>query len=318
MLRSVIRVVAAVASALPWIVSTASCAGGRAPEVVVNEKVAIVPGVRAGWVGWCALMLGNGTCAATGHRPVLVEAWTGSSPPPVTEGMALTTSETTALALYEAQVLSARPPKVRYVPWKAAHVIPTERESTLPKGLRVAVVQLRGVFIGPRRLPPRFVPLNARGTPILEAATQTAIGIEVPTRAVNASTVLPGDPCVIEVRHLSEALVFGARVVVQAGSHRGLIGRPFMSCSNTLVQLGGWRVTAAVLIDAVKPGDTPAALPEMQSVAGHLGTFEAVCSEGRMVARRIPGAWLVATGGSGLQQRLTVLEHLRASVRVRN
>jgi hypothetical protein len=33
-----------------------------------------------------------------------------------------------------------------------------------------------------------------------------------------------------------------------------------------------------------------------------------------MIARRIPGAWLVVANGENLQQRLILLEHLHATV----
>jgi hypothetical protein len=54
----------------------------------------------------------------------------------------------------------------------------------------------------------------------------------------------------------------------------------------------------------------------MKTLAGHPGVFEAQSSEGRMVARRIPGAWLVVTEEttSGLAVPVELLEHLRATI----
>jgi hypothetical protein len=298
------------------VAGTASCSSGQTSEVVVDEKVLLVPQVRAGWVGWCALLQHGGGCEASGHSPILVETWGGASPPPVTEGMALTTRQVAALAIYQGHGLSIHPRRVRYVPWRRWHAISTRTEPTLPDGLRVAVVQLRGLFIRPSMLPPRFVPVNASGKPLAETANPEAIGVETPTRHVSATATTSTGPCRIGALHLHGVLAFGAYVILRASSHRGLIGRPFMSCASTLYELAGWRVTAAVLLDAVKPGAVPAMLPNMQPVPRHHGVFQALCSEGEMVARRIPGAWLVATGGNGLQQRLMVLEHLKASVHI--
>jgi hypothetical protein len=78
-------------------------------------------------------------------------------------------------------------------------------------------------------------------------------------------------------------------------------------------------LTAAVLLDAAHPGATPARLPDMKPLPGHAAIFEAPCSVGVMVARRIAGAWLVVEEGgedatSDWQQPLRLLEHLRATV----
>ena len=71
---------------------------------------------------------------------------------------------------------------------------------------------------------------------------------------------------------------------------------------------------AAVLLDAERPGTDPPRLPAIQALAGHPGLFEAPSSEGRVVARRIPGAWLVATeqGPGSLVPALELLKNLQA------
>jgi hypothetical protein len=67
------------------------------------------------------------------------------------------------------------------------------------------------------------------------------------------------------------------------------------------------------VLNAAHPGARPEQLHDFKPMPGHPGAFEAAGWTG-LVARRIPGAWIVVEGGSGLQQRLTVLEHLRASI----
>jgi hypothetical protein len=97
-------------------------------------------------------------------------------------------------------------------------------------------------------------------------------------------------------------------------SFTGLIGRPFLSCVDTQYELNGSLLDAGVLLDATHPGVAPAALPGMRPVAGHGGVVQAPGWDGKLVGLRTGHAWLLVEGGSSLQQRLTVLEHLRAAV----
>jgi hypothetical protein len=53
----------------------------------------------------------------------------------------------------------------------------------------------------------------------------------------------------------------------------------------------------------------------MKPLAGHSGVFQALGWNGRLLGRRTQNAWLVVEGGSSVEQRLTVLEHLHASVK---
>ncbi len=94
----------------------------------------------------------------------------------------------------------------------------------------------------------------------------------------------------------------------------GLIGRPFLSCADTEYDLDSSPLDAGVVLDATHPGTAPAPLPGMTGVQGHSGIFRAPGWDGPITGRRIHGAWLLVEGGSSAQQRLTVLEHLRASV----
>jgi hypothetical protein len=67
-----------------------------------------------------------------------------------------------------------------------------------------------------------------------------------------------------------------------------------------------------VLIDAARPKATPAPLPAMKPLVGHPGVFKALGSHGPILARRIPRAWVVVSGGQSEQQRLSVLRQLYA------
>jgi hypothetical protein len=105
--------------------------------------------------------------------------------------------------------------------------------------------------------------------------------------------------------------------MTQVRPHREVYGREFVSCAYTAYLFKNWPIVAGVLLDASRPGATPASLPAMQPLQGHPGIFQGPGVEGETIARRIPGAWLVVAKGEGLQQRLTLLQHLQATIRLR-
>jgi hypothetical protein len=72
-------------------------------------------------------------------------------------------------------------------------------------------------------------------------------------------------------------------------------------------------VDAEVLLDATHPGAPPAALPDWTPVAGAPGFF---AEGGGVTARRLGDAWLVARQGTSLAERMRLLRHLTASVRL--
>jgi hypothetical protein len=91
----------------------------------------------------------------------------------------------------------------------------------------------------------------------------------------------------------------------------GVDGSAFLPCADTEFYWHKWPLEAAVLLDAAHPGSPPAALPETRPVAGHPGVFDAPGSiQGHLTGRRVGSAWLVVQGGSGLRQRLAVLNDL--------
>ena len=95
--------------------------------------------------------------------------------------------------------------------------------------------------------------------------------------------------------------------------HPNVRGREFVDCLRANYLLDNWPIEANVLLDAAHPGSVPALLPAMPPLARHPGVFQGPGGEGETVARRIPNAWLLVSKGKGLEQRLKVLEHLRAT-----
>jgi hypothetical protein len=86
-------------------------------------------------------------------------------------------------------------------------------------------------------------------------------------------------------------------------------GELLLSCIDTHYDLHGWPLTAAVLVNAQRPGATPGPLPGATPVPHAAGTVDVPGA--RLSGRRVGSAWLVVSGGSGTAQRLRVLAALR-------
>jgi hypothetical protein len=96
-----------------------------------------------------------------------------------------------------------------------------------------------------------------------------------------------------------------------------IIGRAFFSCIDTEYYLHGWPLDAAILLDAAHPGTQPAAIPGLRAMASAPGYVNGPGdSHGDLTATRVGNAWLVVAGGSGSAQRLAVLRHLNATIRL--
>jgi hypothetical protein len=90
-----------------------------------------------------------------------------------------------------------------------------------------------------------------------------------------------------------------------------VVGELFLSCVDTEYYLHGWPLDAAVLLDGRQPGHVLGPIPGTQPV---LGDQSLVDSESeKLSARRVGNAWLVVQGGSGMTQRLRVLQALQIS-----
>ncbi len=276
--------------------------------VVSHERVLLLPTITGGEGGWC-VTLRSGECPTAGSRavraPIVIEHWSGHSPPPVNEGFVLTTNEVAAVSI------------------DGATAIPTHAESVLPDHLRAAVVELEGgavrhvrgshLTLPPR--PPRFTPLDSNGNPIPQTPEAgVPLMFVVPGRGWTRQANAPQGVCEMQSEHLGGLVFQGGFVASQVEPHIGLLGRPFVSCVSESYLFEGWPLVASVLLDAAHPGSTVAGLPGMKPLLGHPGFFQGPVAEGEAVARRIPGAWLVVARGRGNAQRLRVLKHLHATI----
>ncbi len=289
-----------------------------------HEKVLLLPSTGAGDGGWCVTTKAGDGCS-TFHLPVfqgpiVIEDWSGlrihivrgnsSSSEAVRGATLLTTSEVAAVSL------------------EGDAPIAVHAEAALPDNLRAVVVELRGEssqnersLFGtkipvPLPLPrSRFTGLNAKGEPILQTrAPGPPFEFHVVSRSWGRSQREPKGVCSLVARGLVGLVFGGGGVMTAVRPHRDVRGREFVDCVSVSYLLDNRPLAADVLLDAARPGATPAPLPEMKQLAKHPGVFQAPGVEGETVARRLPGAWLVIAKGKGLPQRLTLLEHLRATI----
>jgi hypothetical protein len=104
------------------------------------------------------------------------------------------------------------------------------------------------------------------------------------------------------------------------------LGEVFLSCVDTEYWMDGWPLQAGVLLDGHRPGQVLGPIPGARPVPGQpdmvnlpLGRvplnydtpISADSPQFSLTAKRVGNAWLVVQGGSGLAQRVHVLNALR-------
>jgi hypothetical protein len=160
---------------------------------------------------------------------------------------------------------------------------------------------------------PRVVALDSKGNPIKRSEPSfryRGYGLEGvfwqhPSRP-------PPGACELSANQLPGLTPEWGHVAPKIRSFTGLLPPALLSCIDTEYYLENWPLDAAVVLNAAHPGAPPEPLYDFKQAPGHPGVAES--PSGSQVARRAGGAWIVVEGGSGLQQRLTVLAHLRASI----
>lgn len=284
-------------------------------QVARNYNVILVPTTQGGTAGWCLTVLtpDSGTCEVpeTSSGPVFAENEAcGSGGASEMSAYALTREDAVAVS-----IAGGRP-------------IPTRTEPMLPRGLRAVFVEIH-----PRGVPrtatcPKFTALGEDGKAIAQGIPQQKpLARQVPNivrwRLRKGSHFPRGShpprgacglgPDVVAGFSASEGIV--TRVVKPS---TGLFEQAFMSCTSTEYNSSkSMRIRAAVLINARRPGQTPAPLPGMKMLAGHPGYVLAPGSAGTLMGRRIHGGWIVVEAGtSRLRIARDLLEHIQASVHI--
>ncbi len=273
------------------------------PTRPVSLRVA--PALEAGALGWEYIETeargggGGSCCSPLTHPAQLLSISRGSGP--WSTGTVITAPAVAAVSV------EGRTP------------VPT-RSGGLPYGMRYATVAVKRLGVTP-------VAFNARGQRI------TAEGFEaLPRRhdfegpyaphGWSAPAPPPGAPCELSVSGSSGFSPLGGDVVGRVKGYRLFESRGFQSCADTYYALGRSTLEAAVLLDAEQPGAAPAPLPYMRSAPGASGIFDAPgglmqgghTGSANLTAERLPGAWLIITGGSGPAQQLELLGRLRATI----
>jgi hypothetical protein len=100
------------------------------------------------------------------------------------------------------------------------------------------------------------------------------------------------------------------------------LGEVFVSCIDAEYYMDGWPLQVGVLLDGHRPGQVLGPIPGARPVSGQpemvdlaTGHFPSSLFSRNfgVTAKRVGNAWLVAQGGSGLAQRVQVLNSLRIS-----
>lgn len=309
-----------------WPVAVTGCAGStggvshaRASQIkqaASNERVILYLVLGAGDGGWCVtpISAAGSTCPTFRlpqrlgpfQGPVIVENWSGrssTSKGPINEAIVLTTGEAASVSL------EGRAP------------IATHADPWLPDHLRAAIIELHGgskrhVF-GLTAPPPfpisHFIALNKKNEPISQTrGPGSPLEFHVPSLdRTHSKNELVG-VCRLEATGIIGAVFDSGGVMAVIRPHADIRGREFVDCVHASYLVQGWPLEADVLLDAANPGSTPAPLPAMRPLTGHVGIFQGPGIDRIEVARRIAGAWLLVAKGQDLRQRLTLLEHMHA------
>jgi hypothetical protein len=257
------------------------------------------PILEGGEYGWCVVTARSGSC------------------PLLPQGLV------TTVDLGGTELPGAEPIKLVLAPGVADVLIDGHRGrmatlARLPYRLRLARVTFprgSGVVYYARTL--RAIDANGKAIAPSEPIWGTgAPPVQVRIRWWQKPQPLPSGPCQIRAHGLAGLQPQWGHVASAIRAYPGkLIGRAFFSCIDTEYYLRNWPLEAAILLDAQTPGRIPAPIPDMKSVSGARGLYNAPGDwHGEITAVRRGDVWLVVAGGSGLAQRIEVLRHLSARV----
>jgi hypothetical protein len=280
------------------VVGYAKNGGVWAPRAAEGRwEVALVPPLSAGWIGWCSEVLrpstSGGSCPVDPEvgEPLVDEGWSGSAPPPTVEGYVMTSSEVSSVSVGGSQA------------------IPTRSQPRLPFGLRAALVEMPGVkLFDLARQFRSFTLLGQAGQPLHQSRRQFPVD-SVPTKFWQRPKDPPRGVCALSSGLAGLKAEWGS-VALHTAGRKGILGQGFLSCIETEYYMRHWPLQATLLLNGETPGAPPAALPNMRPLPRH----HAIMVERGVLARRLHDAWLLVTGGSGLAQRIEVLDALRAKV----
>jgi hypothetical protein len=299
--------------AIACMVWVSSCALGRADARYITRPISksgvlLLPELQGGYAGWCMATIVERTLRGSA----------GCGGPEVSTGPILTQACQENRARLDVFVLTTG--NVRAVSADGGPGIPTRTNRTLGGELRTGAIEVVRRKGQPSGCGIKVTPLSANGVAIygqgkrhirfefMLSSTLHWLGPERPSRGACGLTirgVLPG------------VVAYSGDVTTKIKPLHGLFGHALLSCVDTIYTYQEeHRIRSAVLLNAEDPGARPPLLPAMSPLVGHPGLFEAPGANGKMVARRMPGAWLVveAQDNIGLRVPIELLKDLRAEV----
>lgn len=273
-------------------------------------NVRLVPALTVGQAGWCAVIEESGR---TGGEAC------GGVPLPAQPILQAQSSYSSGATYATTVVVSG--PQVAAILANNTLRSPTLSLPGLPYGLRGALIRipvnraqqtLPGARLRSSPADPILVALNAQGLAIPPKEHE-----RTPLQATVRSWRYPNRPVSGGSCQLHASLPgLSARSGEVSSAIKPfpgrLIGHAFLPCAATVYYLRHMPLKAMVILDAAHPRARAAALPDFKPVPRTRGIF----AEGGLTARRFANAWLIVGQGSGLTQRLHLLHHLTATIKL--
>jgi hypothetical protein len=316
------RIATSAASLVVCSFGASACAAGTAHPRYVSRaaphgRVQLVPVLDGGEAGWC---MATETATATEGSATCVEPAT-STGPIFAESCDPKDTAVDVYAITKTEVAS--------VSVDGAAPVRTVADPTLPSGRRwVAVEVLRRKGRPASCL--HLTALGRNGKPIrVRGASGAPLAVKfAAARSWQQSAPPPGGACKLTVNAPQNprspwvgaaAQASSGEIATQVRPVPRLLTPGFLSCAHAVYYYREENaLNTAVLLDASHPGSTPPKLPGMKRLPGRPGIYEAPGAEGRRVARRVRGAWLIVeeADGLGLQVPADLLEQLHATIRL--
>lgn len=271
-------------------------------------NVRLFPTTDVGEAGWCEVVeehgiTGGSACgdAPTAANPFLMVYGWGTVGSKTTTTVAVAIPEVSSIEVNGRQrVVPMALPGLPYG-LRAARIVTSSSEPLAP-AMRQAV----------RREGTLLVAFNADGRQIPDRRPFVTYR-QARVRSWHGPSAPAGGSCRIAVRDMPALRAQAGKVANAIRPFPGsLIGQAFLPCVETRYTLGGGPLRVLVMLDAADPSAPVGALPNFKAVPRAAGFF----SQGSLTATRDGGVWIVAGQGTGLSQRIEVLRHVSAVVRL--
>ncbi len=278
-------------------------------------NVRLAPGVEVGQAGWQlffeehgAQTGGQGNGPALSSDPIVADGGSGAGGSHRWTTILVTTPNAAAILLDgKTRVPTIPLPGLPYG-YRAAHIVTAiaPADERIPPGL------------GRRpQGPASLVPLDAQGQPIHYKSNNLS-PFQGRVRAWEYPARTPEGSCGLRASPLRGLTARGGKALSAVRPYPAnliggqIVGHAFLPCVSVEYHLQGTPLQALIMLDAAHPGARAAPLPDFEPVRESPGFFD----EGGLTARREGGAWLIVRQGNGVAQRVDLLRHLTALVKL--